>query len=666
MSFQIIKLEIIQEHDIVLARQRARTIAGLLGFDTNEKTRISTAVSEIVRNSFVYAGGGQIEFLVEEESRPQLFLMRCHDKGPGIQDVATILEGRYHSKTGLGLGIIGTRRLMDKFRIESTVGGGTTVILGKYIPLKAPVVTPRLLSAIADQLMRQTPQSPLEGLRQQNQELLHTLSQLSDRQRELDEKVSQLNRANEKLQELDRMKSMFIANMSHEIRTPMNAILGFAQVLDRDPSLMPRQREQVRSITRGGEHLLKLINDILDMSKIEAGQSTLQDTVFCLHGLLEDLELLFRSRAQAEGLQFLVERDDGVPRYVCADEGKLRQILVNLVGNAVKFTKTGGVSVRARAEAVRRETAENAEALRLVIEVEDTGPGIQHEDMELLFGAFQQGLAGLKAGGTGLGLAISRRLARMMGGDVTVRSEAGRGSVFLLEVLAGAGSAETATRKKDSRRVLGLEVDQLPCKVLVVEDQEESRTFLIQLLRTVGFEVLEARNGKEAVAAFPVWRPHLILMDYRMHVMNGDKAIQRIRRSRGGDQVKIITLTASTTDEVYKDTLAAGADDFMAKPFRAEELFEKIGLLTGVRYLYSEPLESTVPITEPSQALTREMLAELPAQIRDRLQDAVIRSRQDHLLTLIQEVSALAPETGDRLRHLTRNFEYETVIELLT
>jgi signal transduction histidine kinase len=228
--------------------------------------------------------------------------------------------------------------------------------------------------------------------------------------------------ARKSAEEANRAKSQFVSNMSHEIRTPMNAILGFAQLLERDPSISPKQDEYIQIIIRSGASLLQLIDDILDISKIEAGKITLNETTFCLHTLLDDLVMMFRILADAKGLQLLVERDESVPLYATADGQKFRQVLVNLISNAIKFTETGGVTVRVHVEKVEGTTPEGKEVLRLVTEIEDTGPGIPEKEIDRIFDVFQQAEAGVKEGGTGLGLSISRKFVEMMGGKLTVSS----------------------------------------------------------------------------------------------------------------------------------------------------------------------------------------------------------------------------------------------------
>jgi len=324
-------------------------------------------------------------------------------------------------------------------------------------------------------------------------------------------------------------KSEFLANMSHELRTPLNAILGFAQILEHDPLLTLQQAGHVRTITRSGVHLLKLINDILDMSKIEAGRTTLYETAFCLNDLLDDLEMMFRSRADAKGLQLLMERSEGVPSYVTADEGKLRQILVNLMGNAVKLTDAGGVTVRVRADSVEGKTVEGNESMRLVVEVEDSGPGIPEKDVDRIFDAFQQSDSGVKAGGAGLGLAISRKFVEMMGGQLTVTSQVGKGSCFRFGVLVKSAEDVSELEQTVPRRVVGLAPGTGPFRILVVDDIPTNRALLQALLQPLGFEIVEASNGVEALEIFDQWSPHAVLMDMRMPVMDGYEATRRIK-----------------------------------------------------------------------------------------------------------------------------------------
>jgi CheY-like chemotaxis protein/nitrogen-specific signal transduction histidine kinase len=461
-------------------------------------------------------------------------------------------------------------------------------------------------------------------------------------------------------------KSGFLANMSHEIRTPLNAIIGFARILERDASLTARQAEHVQTITRSGRHLLELINDILDMSRIESGRLGLSITDFCLHDLLDDLSMMFRSRAEAKGLQLIVERHESVPRYVSADEGKLRQVVVNLMGNAVKFTKTGGVGVRVRADAAPGDSAGDKEALRLLVEVEDTGPGIPDEDLNNIFESFRQSDEGLKAGGTGLGLAISRKLVEMMGGELTVVSEVGKGSCFRfhvpVETTADMAAQEAVQEKQEPLRVIGLEPGTGPFRVLVVDDNKDNRDLLYAMLEPVGFEVQKAVNGQEALEVFEGWSPHAVLMDMRMPVLDGYEATRRIKATAKGRVTPVIAVTASVFEDDKEAVLATGMDGYVRKPFRPEELFEALGKSLGLSYVYAEEAEKP---RSKTRSLTREDLASLPEELVRAMRQAVEAGEMARLKELIAEVEKVNADTARGLLILAGNYDYEKLGKLL-
>ncbi len=471
--------------------------------------------------------------------------------------------------------------------------------------------------------------------------------------------VTERKRYEQSLQQANRAKSVFLANMSHEIRTPMNAILGFSQLMLRDQDITPRQCQYLGTINRSGEHLLALINDILEMSKIEAGRTTLNPSTFDLPVLLNDLEMMFRVRTDEKKLSFSVETIGDVPQFIVTDINKLRQVFINVIGNAVKFTEQGGIGLRVLAD------REGAAGPYLRVEVEDTGEGISTDDQEKLFRHFEQTKTGQQAGtGTGLGLAISREFVRLMGGDITVSSEVGRGSVFVVHLPLKEGEAQAVQAKANPRHVLRLQPGQATCRVLITDDIDENRQLLAQLLGPIGFEIRLATNGAEAVQEFERWRPHLILMDFRMPVMDGHEAIRRIRAMAGGNDPKIIAVTASAMDDNRQELMEVGADDFIGKPFREAELFQRIHAHVGVEYQYAE--DSTAAAKEEAAELTPESIAGWPQDLIDPMREAVITADLDQLLEKIQDVEARDPRIAQELRRLAEGFQYQKLLDLFS
>jgi PAS domain S-box-containing protein len=471
--------------------------------------------------------------------------------------------------------------------------------------------------------------------------------------------ITERKRYEQSLQQANRAKSVFLANMSHEIRTPMNAILGFSQLMLRDKDLTSRQCQYLGTINRSGEHLLALINDILEMSKIEAGRTTLNPSTFDLPILLKDLEMMFRLRTDEKKLSFSVEMIGDVPQYIVTDINKLRQVFINVLGNAVKFTEQGGIGLRVRAD--RKE----AEGSFLRVEIEDTGPGISQDEQDKLFRHFEQTKTGREAGiGTGLGLAISQEFVRLMGGAITVKSQVGKGSIFIIQLPLKEGDAQAVQAKERPRQVLTLQPGQTTCRVLIADDIEDNRQLLAQLLAPVGFEIRLAANGAEAVHEFEEWRPNLILMDFRMPVMDGHEAIRRIRTMAGGATPKIIAVTASAMDENRQELIGIGADDFISKPFREAELFQKIRAHLGVEYVYAEDPAAAVP--EEAAELTPESIAGWPSNLIQSMRDAVVTADLDQLLSKIQEVESRDPRIALGLRRLAESFQYQKLLDLFS
>jgi CheY-like chemotaxis protein/anti-sigma regulatory factor (Ser/Thr protein kinase) len=412
-------------------------------------------------------------------------------------------------------------------------------------------------------------------------------------------------------------------------------------------------------IGRSGEHLLALINDVLDMSKIEAGRVELNPVTFNLPRLLADLEAMFRLRAEAKALRFEMSVDGEFVPYVVADEGKVRQALINLLGNAIKFTQRGQVKLHVTLE--RR----SANHLWMSVWVEDTGAGISDAEQAKLFEPFSQAERGINAQeGTGLGLAISRQFARLMGGDLTVSSSPGKGSIFSFEIPIERGDAAVAIRRTASRRVVRIRTGTEAPKILVVDDQFENRDWLMKLLTAIGFSVRDADNGEAAVRNWAEWSPRLILMDVHMPVMDGIEATQRIKADPRGKETVIVTLTASALDEDRRAAIRGGADDFLAKPCREDELLEKLCRLLNVAYDYEE-VNGDEPAVGAS-ALTADRLKQLPRELLEGIRDATMAGNKGLLGKLIDKVR----ETGDAesaraLQEFADNYEYDALTQLL-
>ena len=482
-----------------------------------------------------------------------------------------------------------------------------------------------------------------------------------------------LQHAKERAEAANQAKSTFLSNMSHELRSPLTAILGFAQVMDHSMTLPPEHQEHVDIIRRSGEHLLTLINQVLELSKIEAGRITLDESDIDLYRLLADVKDMFRLRMQEKHLQFLVKRSEQLPQYLRADEVKLRQVLINLLNNALKFTEKGEVTLRI----VDLEDASRSHISHLKFEIEDTGPGIAPEEIDGLFEAFVQTESGRQAReGTGLGLPISRKFIQLMGGDIHVESTLGHGTLFRFEVQARIVEATDAEPHLPFRRALALEADQPRYRMLIVDDRPTNRQLVVKLLAPFGFELREATNGEEALELCEVWRPHLIWMDMRMPIMDGYEATKRIREQEPDDSqpqvstlhshIKIIALTASSFKEEQEKILAAGCDDYLRKPFRQEELLQLLQKHLGLRFVYEEDEQTTQrEVAQQAEEITLpapEVLTALPAAWLSQLKQGVEEVDVQLLLSVIEQIREHDAAIADALAQLVENFEYDELL----
>lgn len=558
MSWPIVSMPVEVEGDVVAVRQRARRLAELLGFERQDQTRIATAVSEIARNAFTYGGGGRAEFLVEDKPLPQSFCIRISDKGPGIANLQTILDGAYRSQSGLGLGLIGARRLMDSFNITSKPGEGTTVNLGQYFPKRRGRMVAAELSEIAAILARENAIDPLAALRDQNRELMQSLEEIRRREEESEQLNQELGDTNrgvvalyaelderaEQLRKASELKTRFLSNMSHEFRTPLNSILALSRLLlDRiDGDLAPEQERQVGYIRRSAESLLELVNDLLDLAKVEAGKIDVKVVPFKVSGLFGALRGALKPLLVSPSVELIFEGSDDMPELL-TDEAKVAQILRNLISNALKFTEKGEVRVRALYE---------PEPKLAVFSVRDTGIGIAPEDQSRIFEEFSQVETRLHKTfkGTGLGLPLSRSLAELLGGSIRVESVPDQGSVFTLMIPA----------RFADRAVAAVSAADLSKKrVLIIDDDDTFRYILKQIIGNESrYEVSDADNGSDGLRRARDEQPDVIVLDLQMPNIDGFTVLQQLNADRRTSVIPVIVSTSLAVNAELKARLPIG------------------------------------------------------------------------------------------------------------
>ena len=581
MTWPIVTMPIETEADVVAVRQRARHLAALLSFERQDQTRIATAVSEIARNAFSYAGGGRVEFAIEEGCSPQMFTVRISDQGQGIADIDAILDGRFRSPHGMGLGLVGAKRLMDRFRATSRPGQGTVIELGHNFPPRAGRVTRAKVSEITSALAPVYSQDPLAILREQNRELMQSLEELRRRQdesaqlsrelgdtnrgvvalyAELDERAEQLRQASE-------LKSRFLSNISHEFRTPLNSILALSRLLlDRlDGGLTVEQERQVGYIRRSAESLLDLVNDLLDLAKVEAGKVDIKPGPFTVNELFGGLRGALKPLQTNEAVELSFDAEPGMPELF-TDEAKVAQILRNLISNALKFTEKGEVRVAA---------SHDADKDCATFSVRDTGIGIAPEDQPRIFEEFAQVETRLhkKIQGTGLGLPLSRSLAELLGGKIEVESVVGQGSVFRLVIPAAVG---------EGRRSDAPGMDSERKRILVIDDDETYRYVIRQLIGSEArYEVIEAGNGEDGLRLARESTPACIMLDLQMPHVDGFAVLQQLESEARTKAIPVIIATSLAVTMELKSRLPAGVRIFSKEGMSRESVSLALKDATG-------------------------------------------------------------------------------------
>lgn len=607
-TYTIFTLSLRNERHVVYARQRAREIAGLLGFDHQEQIRLATAASELARNAFRYATGGVVEFQVRDLS-PQLFVILVTDSGPGIAKLNEILNGQYVSKTGLGKGIVGTSRLMDRFEITAPASG-TRVEAGKWLPGSAPRVDMARAKAIANQLAASGATDPFEEIERQNQELLKTLAELREKQEQLAELNRELEDTNrgvvalyaeldqhaDDLRRVSDLKTSFLSNLSHEFRTPLNSIISLSRILlnRSDGDLSIEQEKQVNYIQRSASELSELVNDLLDLAKVEAGKTDVRAKHFEVQDIFGALRGVLKPLLIGNSLELIFEAAGDIPPLY-TDEGKVSQILRNLISNALKFTRRGHVRVTAKLEGES-----------VVFQVADTGIGIAPENLERIFEEFVQLDSDLQTqvSGTGLGLPLSRRLAELLGGTLEVESEPGVGSTFTLRIPVEFGRIPGGAAKDQQAQMPSQPV------ILFIEDNREATFVYESSLKNSKYHLEFAASIHEARLAMKRLSPALVVLDRLLEKVDCLFYVEELRANGFLGPVLVV----SVIDEP-KAAMDVGASAFLAKPV------VPFTLLSTVQELIEGESAKTMLLVDDDE-VTRYLLGEALSKVGYRILEA--------------------------------------------